>query len=127
MVEKELADADTVSDLLGDWYQYWIDFMVELRWIVRTLHTSKPNDGQATSFPEPEPRWVREIEALERLFYCRTATDTACYESRKTRCEERAKEILQELRPLLSTITSRREKAEQSGEPEPPKTPILKP
>ena len=104
MISKELADADTVSDLLADWYQYWIDFMVELRWIVRTLHARKQTtpDGPATVFPEPEPRWAREIESLERVFYCRSKDGGAAhYAVQKHKCEERASAILNELLPLL--------------------------
>ena len=99
-----LAQADTVSDLLADWYQYWIDFMVELRWIVRTLHARKQTtpDGPATVFPEPEPRWAREIESLERVFYCRSKDGGAAhYAVQKHKCEERASAILNELLPLL--------------------------
>lgn len=108
MIGKELADADTVSDLLGDWYQYWIDFMVELRWIVRTLHARKlaAADTQATAFPEPEPRWAREIDELERVFYCRKGdAGAAQYAAQKQRCEERASAILAELLPLLQKAT----------------------
>ena len=104
MIGKDLADADTVSDLLSDWYQYWIDFMVELRWIVRTLHAQKlaSADGPPTAFPEPEPRWAREIEALEQVFYCRAQDRSAAhYAEVKKRCEERAATILAELLQLL--------------------------
>jgi hypothetical protein len=79
MITKELVDADTVSDLLSDWYQYWIDFMVELRWMIKALHSRKgAAHGQPRmSFPEPIPRWAREIEALEQVFYGRSKDGSA--------------------------------------------------
>jgi hypothetical protein len=90
MITLDLADREAIRTLCADWYNYWLMFNMQLRFVVKEVHSALE---QNKSVKEPLPHWVTEMEKLELIFYFKNKRLDPWYEDKKCVCEARAKEI----------------------------------
>jgi len=100
MIEARLVDEDLVRRSLADWYGYWAELVIELRWIVERLYEEKLNSKRRPDdIGEQLPNWIRETRALEESFY---RSDRASWYSEIVKqCHQRASKIMEQISPLM--------------------------
>lgn len=101
MVEAELIDVVLLRRSLSDWYTYWLELVVELRYIVEALNEQKLNTSSLPdSIIEPVPNWIAETKALEEFFFLPERAQW--YSEVLESCKRHAERTIVEIRPFIA-------------------------